>query len=153
MTQQPEKTKPSTRGAILGQLIASQRLQSQGVQQSPAEAQVGQGQLFNLQSIGSQVDTTRGRFRTSSGWQPGFFMTRFQGRQAERLRAVTTQRNTLMAVNSEPEDKKTAEQSQPAPQPALTCPWANEGCTFKTDSPQDLQSHVALHTRSQIRTY
>jgi len=153
MTQQPEKTKPSTRGAILGQFIAAQRLQGQGVQQSIGQspaAQVGQGQRFTVQDALGRVDEFRARMRSQTGYQPGLLLDRRALRRAELFSAVKAPR-TIVVENSEP--KEQTPPSPPAAQPAFTCPWVTEGCTFKTDSPEALQTHVELHTRGRIRTY
>jgi hypothetical protein len=152
MAQEVQKNKQAPRGVLLGQFLSAKRLEDQGVQQPGAGAQASQGRFFNLQSITSQVDTARERVRTSSGWQPGFVMARFQARQAERLQAVSTQRNTLMAVNSEPEEKKTADPPPPASKPTFRCPWEN--CDFESEGAAAFQAHILeQHARFHPKSY
>jgi hypothetical protein len=155
MTQETSQKPKTMRGAVLGHFLAAQRLQAQGGQQSipqgPAEgSQVGQGQRFTLENALGKVDEMRLQMRQRSGFRPGLLMDRRNQRRSEFLQAFNQPQTTKVEdKDPEPEQPKPAAPTQPV----LECPWANEGCTFKTDSPDALKDHVAIHTRAKIRTY
>ena len=132
------------RGSVLGQFIAAQRLQG-----AMPQGQGVQGQGFNIQGITQQVDRARGDFQARSGWQPGFFASRFQMRQAERLKAVTSPR-IIVAQNPGPQEVPAP--PPPALTPVFKCPWEN--CGFESDSASSLQQHIVwAHQRSEIKSY
>lgn len=133
--QQTKQAKEPSRAQVLGALVS----------------QV-QGQGFNVQQLTSQLDGVRDKFREQSGWEPAFFINRILGRQAERIQSLSKPRVAL-TQDPQPEEKPSPPPISKPPAPVFTCPWRNEGCTFETDSPDALKTHVTIHTRSQIRTY
>lgn len=148
-----EKPKQPVRGQMLGAFIAAQRLQGEGVQQPGARAQAtsGQEQRFTLENTLGKVDELRLQIRERSGFRPGLLMDRRNQRRTEFFQAFN-QSHTTKIENPEPEQVKPAAPAQPA-KPMFTCPWNDAGCTFTSDNPDALRSHVVEHTRFHPRTY
>ncbi|MGA2767983.1 MAG: hypothetical protein ABSF24_06670 [Candidatus Bathyarchaeia archaeon] len=147
MTQQPEKTKTSTRGAILGQLITAQRLQAPG-QGLPSTQEPGvPQQVFGLQNVLDKIDQVRAQFRGQTGFKPGLIAERRALRRSEVLTAVSSPK-TIIVKNTETED---APAPAPPPKAAFKCPWEN--CGFETEDAAAFQFHVTDHSRFHPKSY